>query len=62
MRWLLVLALSSCTVIGAGTGALIGNFAGNAGKGALIGAVIGLRADIEIGKGLHDLGHKLIFW
>jgi len=62
MKYLLVLALSSCTLVGAGTGAFVGNFSGNAGKGALIGAVLGLRIDIELGKGLHDLGHKLIFW
>lgn len=62
MRYLILLALSSCTLVGAGSGAFIGNFAGNAGKGALIGAVLGLRVDIELGKSLHDLGHKLVFW
>jgi hypothetical protein len=62
---LVVLGLAtttSCTVIGAAAGAGIGNLAGNTGKGALIGAILGVRADISLAKDLRKLKRTLIFW
>lgn len=63
-RLLVAVALvaSGCTLVGAGTGALIGTAAGNAGEGALIGAILGLRVDIELVHDARALQRALVFW
>jgi F0F1-type ATP synthase assembly protein I len=58
----LVVAMPSCTLVGAGAGAGIGHIAGSAGKGAVIGAMIGLRLDVELVKDMRALRRSLIFW
>jgi hypothetical protein len=58
----LALALSGCTVLGAAAGGTIGYAAGNPIKGALIGGVLGLRADIEMFKTGRELYKLIFFW
>jgi hypothetical protein len=59
----MLLTVSSCfTAVGAGAGAGVGYLVGNPVKGALIGGVLGLRADIELVQDMRKLGRSLIFW
>lgn len=58
-----ILTLSGCfTTAGAGAGAGLGYVVGAPVKGALIGGAIGLRADVELIRGLRELGDLLCFW
>ena len=59
----LALTLSGCfTTIGAGAGAGIGYAVGNPVKGAMIGGLLGLRADIELVNSIRGLGRMIFFW